>query len=108
MILGTPRWVMRLSSVDKSRKMDPDIKFVANIHENETVRREMLLHFMEITNISRRNTVSFDQVQRRPPTREKEGENFIRRLFENPELDVSTLTKKKYPNLSQRRFKYFR
>ncbi|KAK9873381.1 hypothetical protein WA026_022186 [Henosepilachna vigintioctopunctata] len=43
----TPLWVMQLSSVDKSRKMVPNIKFVANIHGNEAVGREMLLHFME-------------------------------------------------------------
>ncbi|KAK9873382.1 hypothetical protein WA026_022187 [Henosepilachna vigintioctopunctata] len=48
---------------------------------------------VENINIPRKNTVSY-QAQRGPPTREKEGENFLRKIFENSELDVSRLTTK--------------
>ncbi|XP_044755146.1 carboxypeptidase D-like [Coccinella septempunctata] len=44
---GNDLWVMELSGFRKDLPDLPNIKFVANIHGNEAVGRELLLHFME-------------------------------------------------------------
>ncbi|XP_045473621.1 carboxypeptidase D-like isoform X2 [Harmonia axyridis] len=44
---GLPLWVMEFSGSKTARSDLPNIKFVANIHGNEAVGRELLLHFME-------------------------------------------------------------
>ncbi|XP_045473624.1 carboxypeptidase D-like isoform X2 [Harmonia axyridis] len=44
---GLPLWVMEVSGSKTARSDLPNIKFVANIHGNEAVGRELLLHFME-------------------------------------------------------------
>ncbi|XP_045473619.1 carboxypeptidase D-like [Harmonia axyridis] len=44
---GLPLWVMEVNGSKTARSDLPNIKFVANIHGNEAVGRELLLHFME-------------------------------------------------------------
>lgn len=51
-ITGRDLWVMVVSvSPLQHMKGRPDVKYVANIHGNEAVSRELSLHLIEVTNL---------------------------------------------------------
>lgn len=44
---GRQLWVMKVSTEDKRSDLKPMVKYVANMHGNEAVGKELLLHFIE-------------------------------------------------------------
>lgn len=46
---GRDLWVVELSAANKSRLGVPNVKLIGNIHGNEVVGREMLLHLLVVS-----------------------------------------------------------
>lgn len=53
--LGRDLWVMVISASPYEHMIGkPDVKYVANIHGNEPVGRELLLHLIQVSTYSSR------------------------------------------------------
>jgi len=49
-IIGRDLWVMVVSSSPYEHMIGkPDVKYVANMHGNEAVGRELMLHLIQVT-----------------------------------------------------------
>lgn len=47
---GNQLWVLKLTAANQSAIGTPNMKLIGNMHGNEAVSREVLLHFVEVNN----------------------------------------------------------